>query len=136
LYKPARGNLVRAHTPEALGFVGALAGSDGTGGIGRARKGNLGRVHLLLGLGKGLVELLDPIAGLLHRVDLRGGVLLVFPEPGDLLRGDVLLVLELFDLDDRAAPLGIELEEALAEAKFKSVPGGPSRAVFRLSSDK
>jgi diguanylate cyclase (GGDEF)-like protein len=28
------------------------------------------------------------------------------------------------------------LEEALAEAKFKSVPGGPSRAVFRLSTDK
>jgi hypothetical protein len=28
------------------------------------------------------------------------------------------------------------LDEALAEAKFKSVPGGPSRAVFRLSTDK
>lgn len=27
------------------------------------------------------------------------------------------------------------LDEALAEAKFKSVPGGPSRAVFRLSAD-
>ncbi len=27
------------------------------------------------------------------------------------------------------------LEEALAEAKFKSVPGGPSRAVFRLAAE-
>jgi diguanylate cyclase (GGDEF)-like protein len=28
------------------------------------------------------------------------------------------------------------LEEALAEAKFKSLPGGPSRAVFRLGGDR
>jgi diguanylate cyclase (GGDEF)-like protein len=28
------------------------------------------------------------------------------------------------------------LDEALAEAKFKSIPGGPSRAVFRLSPDR
>lgn len=27
------------------------------------------------------------------------------------------------------------LDEALAEAKFKAIPGGPSRAVFRLSPD-
>ena len=27
------------------------------------------------------------------------------------------------------------LDEALAEAKFKSVPGGPSRAVFRLAAE-
>jgi hypothetical protein len=27
------------------------------------------------------------------------------------------------------------LEEALTEAKFKSVPGGPSRAVFRLAGE-
>mgnify|MGYP001405294740 CR=1 FL=1 len=34
-------------------------------------------------------------------------------------------------LDDELA----RLDEALAEAKFKAVPGGPSRAVFRLSAD-
>ncbi len=27
------------------------------------------------------------------------------------------------------------LDEALAEAKFKAIPGGPSRAVFRLAAD-
>jgi hypothetical protein len=54
-----------------------------------------------------LVELFDLVADALHRVDLRGRVLLVFLEGRDLLRRRVLLCLQRLAARDCAAAVGI-----------------------------